>query len=68
VFSSKLGTLKGVKVKLQTKPDVAPQFFKAHTISLALREKVEEELEWLEGLGIIIPVQHSECCCTSLKE
>jgi len=28
VFSNKLGTSKGVKVKLQTKPDVAPQFFK----------------------------------------
>jgi len=55
VFSSKLGTLKGVKVKLQTKPDVAPQFFKAPTIPL-----VEAELERLEGLGIIIPVRHSE--------
>ena len=52
--------MKGVKVKLQTKPDVAPQFFKARTIPLALREKVETELERLEGLGIIIPVQHSE--------
>ena len=60
VFSSKLGTLKGVKVKLQTKPDVTPQFFKARTIPLALREKVEAELERLESLGIIIPVQHSE--------
>jgi len=60
VFSNKLGTLKGVKVKLQTKPDVTPQFFKARTIPLALREKVEAELERLEGLGIIIPVQHSE--------
>ena len=60
VFSNKLGTLKGVKVKLQTKPDVAPQFFKARTIPLALREKVEAELERLEGLEIIIPVQHSE--------
>ena len=27
---------------------------------MALREKVEAELERLEGLGIIIPVQHSE--------
>ena len=60
VFSSKLGTLKGVKVKLQTKPDVTPQFFKARTIPLALREKVEAELERLESLGIIVPVQHSE--------
>jgi len=27
---------------------------------LALKEKVEGELERLEGLGIIIPVQHLE--------
>ena len=60
VFSNKLGTLKGVKIKLQTNPDVAPQFFKACTIPLALREKVEAELERLESLGIIIPAQHSE--------
>jgi len=58
VFSSKLGTLKGVKVKLQTKPDVAPQFFKAHTIPLAFKRKKGRSR--LEGLRIIIPVQHSE--------
>ena len=60
VFSNKLGTLKGVKVKLQTNPDVAPQFFKARTIPFALREKVEGKLKRLENLEIIIPVQHSE--------
>ena len=60
VFSNKLGTLKGVKVKLQTNPDVTPQFFKARTIPLALREKVEGKLKRLENLEIIIPVQHSE--------
>jgi len=32
----------------------------ARTIPLALIEKVEAELKRLEGLGIIIPVQHSE--------
>ena len=59
VFSDKLGTLQGIKVKLQTNPDVAPKIFKACTIPLALREKVETELERLKSLGIIIPVQHS---------
>ena len=44
---------------MQTNPDVAPKIFKARTIPLALREKVEIELERLESLGIIIPVQHS---------
>ena len=47
VFSDKLGTLQGVKVKLQTNPDVAPKFFKACTIPLALKEKVKTELERL---------------------
>lgn len=59
VFSDKLCILKEVNVKLQTNPDVTPKFFKAHTIPLALKEKVETELERLEGLGIIVPVQHS---------
>ena len=31
-FSDKLGTLQGVKVKLQTKLDVAPKIFKARPI------------------------------------
>ena len=44
---------------MQTNPDVTPKFCKAHTIPLALKEKVEAELERLESLGIIVPVQHS---------
>ena len=32
VFSDKLGTLQGVKDKLQTNPDVAPKIFKARPI------------------------------------
>ena len=59
MFSDKLGTLQGVKVKLQTNPDIAPKFFKACTIPVVLKEKLETELERLESLGIIIPVQHS---------
>ena len=59
VFSDKLGELKGVKIKLHVDPLVTPKFFKARTIPFALKAKVETELERLESLGIIIPVQHS---------
>ena len=59
VFSEKLGTFKGAKVRLHVDPHVKPQFFKARSIPFALKPKVETELERLESLGIIIPVQHS---------
>ena len=59
VFSDKLGTLKGTEVRLHMDPHVQPQFFKARSIPFALKAKVEAELERLESLGIIIPVQHS---------
>ena len=51
--------LKGTEVRLHMDPHVQPQFFKARSIPFALKAKVEIELERLESLGIIIPVQHS---------
>ena len=51
--------LKGTEVRLHMDPHVQPQFFKARSIPFALKAKVETELERLESLGIIIPVQHS---------
>ena len=59
VFSDKLGTFKGAEVRLHVDAHIKPQFFKARSIPFALKSKVEAELERLESLGIIIPVQHS---------
>ncbi|KAF4090749.1 hypothetical protein AMELA_G00055870, partial [Ameiurus melas] len=59
VFRDELGTLKGVTVKLHVDPDAAPRFFKPRVVPYAMKSKVEEELERLQALGIIEPVQFS---------
>ena len=59
VFSDGLGTFKGGKVTLQIEPQSKPKFFKARILPFSLTEKVENELERLEALGIITPVTHS---------
>ena len=57
VFNNKIGTLKGIKVKLHVDPNVKLKFFKARSVPYSLREKVETELGRLENSGIISPVQ-----------
>ena len=59
VFREELGTLKGVTVKLHVDPDAAPCFFKPRVVPYAMKSKVEEELERLQGMGIVEPVQFS---------
>ena len=58
-FGYELGCLQGVKVKLNVDGDATPKFFKARTVPLSLKEKVETELENLESMGIISPVETS---------
>ena len=60
VFKSELGTLNGVEAKIHVDPQAKPIFYKARTVPLALRQKVEHELERLEKQGIIEPVQFSD--------
>ena len=60
VFNNECGCLQGTKVKLQTDPQVNPKFYKARPVPLALKGKVEEELERLQSEGIISPVQFSK--------
>ena len=45
-----------MKAKLHVDPQAKPLFYKARTVPLALREKVEQELERLEKQDIITPV------------
>ena len=59
LFCNELGCLQGMKVKLNVDSDATPKFFKARTVPLALKEKVEGELENLESMGIISPVEPS---------
>ncbi|XP_061883310.1 uncharacterized protein K02A2.6-like isoform X1 [Entelurus aequoreus] len=59
VFKDELGTLKGMTVKLHVDPEATPRFFKPRAVPYAMKGKVEEELERLQKLGIIKPVQFS---------
>lgn len=60
VFSEELGTFKGYKISLTTKPGTTPKFFKHRPVPLALRIKVEAEIDRLLAINALIPVDHSE--------
>lgn len=59
VFGEGLGCLKGTESKLNIDPQATPKFFKARSVPLALKPKVEAELDNLEAMGIISPVKFS---------
>lgn len=60
VFQEGLGTMKGVTAKLYVDRDAKPRFHKARSVPFAMRQKVDEELQRLQELGIIEPVQFAE--------
>ncbi|BHF72125.1 hypothetical protein SprV_0401518900 [Sparganum proliferum] len=51
---------RGPPVKFQFQSDFRPWFFKARTVPYAVAPKVEEELDRLQKVDIIEPVQYSE--------
>ena len=55
VFDEKLGALPG-KVHLQVDPSVKPVVLPARKIPVAVRDKFQKELERLQDLKVIIPV------------
>lgn len=60
VVSGKLEHCKNVKPKLYVKPDAIPKFHRPRPLPLALKAKVEKELECQEKLGIINKIDVSE--------
>ena len=60
VFKEGLGKIKGMEVKIHMEPGAQPQFFQPRTVPLALRARVEKELEKLVEEKVIEPVQFSE--------
>ena len=60
VFKDELGTVQGISAKIHVDPNTQPQFHKARSVPFALRKKVEEELERLQTLDIIQPIQFSD--------
>ena len=57
VFREGLGELRDVTAKLYINKDERPRFFPARPVSFAMRKKVEEELQRLQSMGVIQPVQ-----------
>ncbi|XP_035806354.2 uncharacterized protein K02A2.6-like [Amphiprion ocellaris] len=60
VFKDELGTLRGTTVKLCVDPNAQPRFFKPCAVPYATKAKVEAELERLQQLGIIKPIEFSD--------
>ncbi|KAI7813566.1 hypothetical protein IRJ41_020631 [Triplophysa rosa] len=60
VFQKGIGTLKGIKARLELKRDISPKFLKARSVSYALRPKVEAELGNLEKTGILTKVDRNK--------
>ena len=60
LFNEELGLMKGRTAKLHVDPAVPPRFCQACTVPYALRDKVTQELDRLERLGIIEPVPYSD--------
>ncbi|KAL4090348.1 hypothetical protein QTP88_025205 [Uroleucon formosanum] len=55
VFSEELGTFKGYKISFTTVLGITPTFFKHRPVPLALRIKVEAEIDRLLAIDALIP-------------
>jgi hypothetical protein len=60
VFREELGKLQGTTAKIHVDGNTCPRFEKPRQVPFAIREKVERELERLQALGILQPVQFSD--------
>ena len=60
VFEEGLGTVRGVSASIHVDKDATSQFYRARPLPYTLREKVEKELERLQELNVLEPVQFSD--------
>ena len=60
LFDDSLGTIKGVKAHLKMKSNSTPKFFKPTPVPFALKDKIGEELNRLEKLGVLEKVEFSD--------
>ncbi|XP_045194815.2 uncharacterized protein K02A2.6-like [Mercenaria mercenaria] len=60
IFQDNLGHVKNVKAKLRLKKYATPRFHKARPVPLALKPKIEKELETLLEAGMLEKVDYSE--------
>ena len=55
-----MGTIKGVSAHLKLKENAVPQFFKPRPVPFALKEKIADELQRLEKIGVLEKVEFSD--------
>ena len=60
VFREGLGTIKTSKASLDVKTGLRPRFYKALSVTFALKGAIEEELTRLQTLGALEAVDYSE--------
>ena len=60
VFAAGLGKVKNFRAKLHVSPDAQPLYYRPRPVPHSLRAKLEKQLQHLESLGIIEPVQFSD--------
>lgn len=60
VFSNSLGCFRYAKVSLRLKPDARPVFCRPRQVPFAYRDKLDQELERLEQLKVITPIESSQ--------
>ena len=60
VFADGLGKVKNFTAKLHVSPDAQPRYYRPRPVPHSLRAKLDKQLQHLESLGIIEPVQFSD--------
>ena len=60
LFDNSMVCLKGTQAKLNLKEGTTPKFHKARSVSYALREPIEQELDNLVIKEVLKKVEHSE--------
>lgn len=59
LFKNEIGTFNRYEISLNIKPGAVPKFYKSRSIPLALKGKVETEIDRLVENNILVPVDHS---------
>ena len=60
IFQEGLGTYRGELIKIKTLRNTTPKFLKARPVPLAMKPKIERELDRLVQDKVLIPVSQSE--------
>ena len=60
LFKDELGHCQGIKAKLQIKENSSPKFHRPRPIALALKEKVEADLDRQEKLGVLEKIETAQ--------